>query len=67
MSTLRIIITSHGVVDPKQRLRAHIDQLPLAKQREFVATALKLIALRTTTHHGTSTAGYRDARHKIKQ
>jgi hypothetical protein len=34
-------------VDPKQALRAHIDQLPPEKQREFVASALQLIAKRT--------------------
>jgi hypothetical protein len=33
-------------VDPKQVLRAHIDQLPLERQREFVITAFQLIAAR---------------------
>jgi hypothetical protein len=30
-------------VDPKQVLRAHIDQLPEEKQREFVAAAFQLL------------------------
>jgi hypothetical protein len=30
-------------VDPKQLLRSHIDQLPIEKQREFVATAFQLL------------------------
>lgn len=35
-------------VDPKQVLRAHINQLPPEKQREFIASALQLIAERTS-------------------
>jgi hypothetical protein len=34
-------------LDPKQRLRAHIDQLPIEKQLEFVDLALHLIEERT--------------------
>lgn len=29
--------------DPKQALRAHVDQLPIEKQREFVAAAFQLL------------------------
>ena len=33
-------------VDPKQLLRAHVEQLPIEKQREFVVEALRLLAQR---------------------
>ncbi len=48
--------------DPKQVLRAHIDQLPLEKQHEFVATAFQLIAARTAkreAERGASTSAYK--------
>ena len=34
-------------LDPKQSLRAHVDQLPIEKQLEFVDLALHLIENRT--------------------
>ena len=46
-------------VDPKQVLRAHIDQLPLGKQREFVATAFQLIAERSKLNEAESRASTR--------
>lgn len=33
-------------VDPKQALRAHVEQLPVEKQQEFVAAALQLLGNR---------------------
>ena len=39
MNTLRINRSLDTDVDPKQALRAHVDQLPIAQQREFVAGA----------------------------
>ncbi len=49
MNTLKIKRQSVTNVDPKQALRAHVDLLPPQKQREFVASALQLIAKRTAT------------------
>jgi hypothetical protein len=49
-------------VDPKQVLRAHIDQLSADKQREFVASAFQLIAARTAKREaarGASTSAYK--------
>ncbi len=41
-------------VDPKQVLRAHIDQLSLDRQREFVAIAFQLIAARSNMSEAES-------------
>ncbi len=49
MSPLQIKRQRDTNVDPKQVLRAHVDQLPVEKQREFVASAFQLIAERTGT------------------
>ncbi len=49
MSFLQIKRQRTTDVDPKQLLRAHVDQLPLEKQRAFVAAAFQLIAARTDT------------------
>lgn len=46
-------------VDPKQVLRAHIDQLPLGRQREFVAIAFQLIAARPNTNEAESSTSIR--------
>ncbi len=48
-------------VDPKQLLRAHIDQLPIEKQHEFITLAFRLIAERTDKHEAerrASTSAY---------
>ena len=48
-------------VDPKQVLRAHIDQLSADKQREFIASAFQLIAARTAkrdAERGARTSAY---------
>lgn len=54
-------------VDHKQALRAHIDQLPLDKQREFVATAFQLIAERTGMSEAKTRASYQQSRQDVKQ
>jgi hypothetical protein len=36
-------------VNPKQALRAYVDQLPLKEQRAFIASAIELIAARMET------------------
>jgi hypothetical protein len=41
-------------VDPKQLLRAHVEQLPLEKQVAFVEAAFQLIAARTATNEANS-------------
>ncbi len=46
MFSLQIKRQRNTNVDPKQVLRAHIDQLPLGRQREFVAIAFQMIAAR---------------------
>jgi hypothetical protein len=43
MQPLQIKRTSDPNVDPKQALRAHIDELPIEKQHEFVAAAFQLM------------------------
>jgi hypothetical protein len=43
MSSLQITRRLETNVDPKQLLRAHVDQLPVEKQHEFVAAALQLL------------------------
>ena len=47
MPSLQIKHQPDTYVDPKQVLRAHVDQLPVEKQREFAKSALQLIAERT--------------------
>jgi hypothetical protein len=66
MSTLRIRRQRCNVADPKKILRAHIDQLPLEKQRDFVLTALQLIAERTNLQQDMSIGGYHPIRQDIK-
>ena len=43
MNTLRINRSLGTEVDPKQALRAHVDQMPIEKQRDFVAAAFQLL------------------------
>jgi hypothetical protein len=43
MQTLQITRHADPNVDPKQALRSHVDQLPIEKQREFVAAAYQLL------------------------
>jgi len=43
MQLLQIKRRLDTTVDPKQALRAHVDQLPIEKQREFVAAAFQLL------------------------
>jgi hypothetical protein len=43
MSSLQITRRLETNVDPKQLLRAHVDQLPVEKQHEFVAAAFQLL------------------------
>ena len=43
MLPLKIKRYADPEVDPKQALRAHVEQLPIEKQREFVATAFQLL------------------------
>ena len=43
MHTLQIKRSTDSEVDQKQALRAHIEQLPVEKQREFVAAAFQLL------------------------
>ena len=43
MLSLKIKRYTDPNVDPKQALRAHIDMLPVEKQREFVAAAFQLL------------------------
>ena len=47
MSPLQIKCHRYTDVDPKQALRTHIEHLPPELQREFIASALQLIAKRT--------------------
>lgn len=43
MHSLQIKRSTDPEVDQKQALRAHIDQLPVEKQYEFVAAAFQLL------------------------
>ena len=48
MSSLQIKRQRDMNVDPKQVLRAYIDQLPLKEQRDFIVSAFQLMAERIT-------------------
>lgn len=56
MLPLQIKRRTTANVDPKQLLRAHVEQLPVEKQREFVESALQLLAQRSKSGRTTSTA-----------
>ena len=43
MQALQISRRTESNVDPKQLLRAQVDQMPVEKQREFVDVALQLL------------------------
>ena len=43
-------------VDAKQVLRAHVEQMPIEKQREFVAEALRLMGRRGQVPAGATVA-----------
>ncbi len=43
MVTLQIKRHADPNIDAKQLLRAHIDQLPIEKQHEFIAAAFQLL------------------------
>lgn len=46
MNTVRIKRNLDSNVDPKQALRAHVEQLPIEKQYEFIDVAFQLMAER---------------------
>ncbi len=50
MSPLHIKRQRNTNVDPKQVLRAHVNQLPMEKQQAFIASAFQLIAARDGTN-----------------
>lgn len=43
MQSLRIKRSADTNIDPKQLLRAHVEQLPVEKQIEFIAAAFQLM------------------------
>jgi hypothetical protein len=49
MSSLQSKSQSNMNVDPKQALRAYVDQLPLQEQCAFITAAFQLIAARFDT------------------
>ncbi len=63
MINLLIKRQRNTTVDHKEVLRAYIAQLPVDKQREFVATAFQLMAERTAK----SKPSYQQPRHEVKQ
>lgn len=67
MLPLQIKRQRYSSIDDKQLLRTHIDRLPLDKQREFVATALQLIAERTGMSDAEVKASFRLTRQDVKQ
>jgi hypothetical protein len=42
-SSLQITRYANPEIDPKQALRAHVDQLSVEQQREFIAAAYQLL------------------------
>ena len=63
METLRIKRSLETDVDPKQLLRAHVEQLPVEKQQEFVAAAFQLLGDRIDLSKvGRSKTGRRSER-----
>jgi hypothetical protein len=67
MLPLQIKRQRYSSIHDKQLLRTHIDGLPLDKQREFVATALQLIAERTNMSDAEVKASFRLTRQDVKQ
>jgi hypothetical protein len=67
MSPLQIKRQRNANVDPKQVLRAHIDQLPVEKQREFITSAFQLMAERTRISEANTGASYQRFRQDVKQ
>lgn len=71
MQSLQIKRQRDMNVDPKQALRAHVDQLPLNEQRAFVAAAFQLIASRTKTNEAklspVGTPGFTPKRESVQQ
>ena len=57
----------HADIIAKQVLRAHVDQLSPAKQREFIAVAFGLIAKRTGVSEAEMRARYLPRVRAIKQ
>jgi hypothetical protein len=57
----------HADIIAKQVLRAHVDQLPPAKKREFIAVAFELIAKRTRMSEAEMRARYGPLVHSVKQ
>jgi hypothetical protein len=58
MLALKIKRSRVSSIDPKQTLRAHVDQLPLDQQHEFVSLALRLIATRTDIDDDVNKGGF---------
>jgi len=52
-------------VDPKQVLRAYVNQLPPHKQREFIASAFQLIAERTGMNEAETRTSYQQSRQDV--
>lgn len=53
-------------IDSKQLLRAHVDQLPLDKQREFVIEAFKLLSARPSLGKTEGTSGSPQFLHEVE-
>ncbi len=67
MINLLIKRQRNTTVDHKEVLRAYIAQLPVDKQREFVATAFQLMAERTGMSEAKSKPSYQQPRQEVKQ
>jgi hypothetical protein len=54
-------------IDAKQLLRAHVEQLPVDKQREFIAAAFQLLGRRNNREEAEIGFGYGQLRQEVKQ
>ena len=69
MLTLQIVIVRRRKpnTEPKQALRAHVEQLPLDQQQAFVAMALQLLRGRIDPRVVEKTDSYRQPHHEWLQ
>jgi hypothetical protein len=59
MHPLQIKRSRNTSNDPRKNLRAHVDQLPIEQQREFVALAFQLIVARLDASNARDRTGHR--------
>jgi hypothetical protein len=67
MTPLLIKRQRNTEIDAKQLLRAHVEQLPVDKQREFIAAAFQLLGRRNDGEQAEIGFGYGQLRQEVNQ